>query len=451
MTEGWVLEVLCAHLEAILDGTIRRLLINVPPGCMKSLLSSVFFQAWAWGPKNRPELRWLLGSYSPDLTVRDNVKCRDLILSAPYRKLWGDRFAFRGDQNAKERFATDKTGFRIATSVGGLGTGERADVAIVDDPHNVLKAESDAARNTALKWFAETLPTRMNEQTSAQIVIMQRVHERDVSAVARELGFDHLCLPMEFEPDHPFPSRTALHFQDPRQVPGELLWPERFSREYLDKILKPQLSSWGGSYAIAGQLQQRPAPRSGGLFKRDKFQVVDASPAGPGARRVRGWDLAASLGSDAAWTCGVKMAISQKGHVVIEDVQRVRGTPGDVDRLMRRCAEQDGHAVRISAPQDPGQAGKAQVAHMAANLHGFQVRFSPETGDKEVRARPLAAQVEAGNVSLVRAPWCDAFLAEAGLFPNSQFKDQVDAASRAYGELLRRPVASGVVGAEVIT
>ena len=436
---GWAVEAICEHLEAVSNGQIKRLLINVPPGCTKSMTTNVFWPAWEWGPRQHPHLRYISASYAGELSVRDNLRCRDLMMSEWYRGLWGHRFKFKGDQNAKIRYENDKAGWRFASSVGANLTGHRGDRIIVDDPHSVQKVESEVDRDTALRWFAETLPTRLNDlDESCIVVIMQRVHERDVSGLvlAKQMGYDHLMLPMEFEPDHPHLSSTALNFKDPRTTLGELLWPERFSAKAVEH-LKSQFRAWGGTYAEAGQLQQRPTPRGGGMFQRKDFHILDEAPREV-LRRVRGWDLAATKDGRGAFTVGVKMCRTKDGKVVIEDVRRGRWSPGEVKTNIRACAELDGHSVVQDLPQDPGQAGKAQKSDLAALLSGFECHFSPETGSKEDRARPLAAQAESGNMYLVRAPWNDAFIGEATMFPNGEFKDQVDASSRAFARLLMR-------------
>src|SRR5262249_30712929 len=154
----------------------------------------------------------------------------------------------------------DHTGFKVATSVGGLGTGERGDRFVIDDPHNVKEGESEAKREDALSWFSEGVPTRLNDpDKSAVDVVMQRLHARDVSGqiIPKELGYEHLMLPMEFEPERR--CVTSIGFKDPRQEDGELLWPERMPRHVVDRDKKAM-----GSYAVAGQFQQRPSPREGG-------------------------------------------------------------------------------------------------------------------------------------------------------------------------------------------
>ncbi|WP_234834216.1 phage terminase large subunit [Sinorhizobium meliloti] len=213
---------------------------------------------------------------------------------------------------------------------------------------------------------------------------------------------------------------------------GELLFPQRFPKEQVD-LLERTL----GSYASAGQLQQRPVPRGGGLFKRSWFGTVKALPTG--CRFVRGWDLAATEDKEAAATAGCLMALAPDGGFIIASVVREQVGPMAVEKLLRNTADQDSakHGqVRGSIPQDPGQAGKAQAQHMLRHvLVGHDYHASRETGDNETRALPLAAQAEAGNVFLLEGAWNEAFLSEAESFPTGKWKDQIDAATRAFTEL----------------
>jgi len=441
-TSGWAVEAICEHLEAVSNGQITRLLINVPPGCTKSMTTNVFWPAWEWGPRKQPHLRYISASHEAGLSIRDNLRCRDLIRSEWYQQNWGHLFQFKEDQNAKIRFENTASGWRFACGVGAGLTGNRGDRIVIDDPHSAQGSDSEADRESALRWFTETIPTRLNDpDKSAIVIIMQRLHESDVSGliISKKLGYDHLCLPMEFEPDHPTLSHTKLGFKDPRTHLGELLWPERFSAKFLEQQ-KLELSAKGGTYAIAGQLQQRPAPRGGGMFQRKDFNIVETKPSP--ARRVRGWDLAATKDGHGAFTACVKMSIDARGKLCIEDVRRIRGSPGEVERLLQQCAHEDDPSTVQSIPQDPGQAGKSQIAYFAAMLHGKNFHSSPESGSKEDRARPLAAQCESGNMSIVRAAWNDDFLNEACSFPYGEHKDQVDAASRAYATLTMRRAAS---------
>lgn len=422
---GWALDAICAHLEAVTDGRINRLLMNVPPGMMKSLLTGVIWPAWEWGPKGKPETRFLGTSHKEALAVRDSMKCRRLIQSEWYQTLWPTRLT--SDQNAKTKFENDATGFREAMAFTSM-TGSRGDRVILDDPLSADDANSDAALEKADLSFTEALPSRVNNETSAIVVIMQRLHQRDTSGIIldRKMPYVHLCLPMRFEADR---RCVTPIFTDPRTYDGELLFPERFGEAQVADLEKTLMA-----YATAGQLQQRPTPRGGGMIKRQWLPIVKAVPAG--CRWVRAWDLAATATDQAAWTAGVKMGKTPDGRYIIADVRRIQGSANDVEQLLRSTASQDGTEVRGSIPQDPGQAGKAQVQYLIKQLAGFAYTASPESGDKATRAEPLAAQAEAGNVMLLEGEWNQAFIEEAETFPRGKFKDQVDAASRAFAELV---------------
>lgn len=269
---NWHLEAIADHLEAVTNGEILRLLINIPPGTMKSLMTDVFWPAWEW--IHKPHTRYVCTSYSSALTERDNGRFSAVIQSDLYRAMWGDRFAVKRDSMTKVE--NNKTGWKIATSTEGMGTGERGDRVIVDDPHNVKDGESDAVRKSTLQYFNEVLPTRVtNPISSAMIVIMQRVHEEDVSGniLSRDLGYTHLMLPMEFEsarkcytflPADP----DTIFFEDPRTEEGELLFPDRMPDWVVERDKKAI-----GPYATAGQFQQSPVPRGGGIIKREYWKL----------------------------------------------------------------------------------------------------------------------------------------------------------------------------------
>lgn len=264
---GTVLEAVCEHLEAVTRGDIVRLLINVPPGSMKSLLTDVFWPAWEW--TTRPWLRYVAFSYSASLTERDNRKFLALVSSPVYRELWGP--AGRG----KARFALVKQGetlvsnsvmgSKLATSVGGVGTGERGDRVIIDDPHNVKEAESEAVRTSTVEWFANAASNRLNDiKRSSIVIIMQRVHEEDVSGfvLSKGLGYTHLMIPAEFEQGRVI--ENDLGWSDWRSEEGESFWPDRYPPDVLATIKRTQTP-----FAYAGQYQQRPEPKGGGIIKSD--------------------------------------------------------------------------------------------------------------------------------------------------------------------------------------
>ena len=435
--DNWHIGAVCEHLEAVTRGEIRRLIINIPPRHMKSISVCVGWPAWTWiqnpvSPLSGPQTSFLFTSYAQALSTRDSVKCRRLIDSAPFQRRWGERFRLLGDQNTKTRFDNNHNGYRLATSVDGLLTGEGASIICVDDAHSVREKESETVRQSVLDWWDESMSTRLNDPaTGAYVIIMQRVHHQDlVGHLLEKGGWEHLCLPARYESDHPH-----LSIHDLRTIDGELLWPSRFPEQAIHEL---EINL--GSYGSAGQLQQRPSPRSGGMFDRSWWKIVDAAPAK--GRSVRGWDLAgteeaAGQQSRAAYSAGCKMK-RVDGIYYIENMIRFRGSPSDVERTIKNTAALDGTKTVIDLPQDPGQAGKAQVQYLVRQLSGYTARYSPESGAKEVRAEALSAQAEAGNVCLVRGSWNTTFIDEAAFFPNSDYSDQVDAASRAFHRIARR-------------
>ena len=272
---GWHIDFICEHLEAITRGEVlddgsayNRLLINVPPGTMKSLLVGVFWPAWEWGPRNMPHHRFVCASHSLDLAIRDGLRMRRLITSDWYQERWGDRVKLTGDQNQKTKFENTATGFRQAAAAGSI-TGARGDRVVIDDPHSVDGANSDAMRESTVQWFKEAVPTRLNNpDRSAIVVVMQRLHEADVSGTIldEQLGYDHIMLPMEYDAIRA--PTTKLGYADPREEEGELLFPERFSAEVVERDKKVM-----GPYATAGQFQQEPTPRGGGVIKPDWWET----------------------------------------------------------------------------------------------------------------------------------------------------------------------------------
>lgn len=428
---GWHIDAIADHLSAVSRGEITRLLINIPPGTMKSLATCVFWPAWEWTTK--PATRYVCASHSQEHAIRDNVRMRRLVASDWYQRLWPLKLT--DDQNAKTKFENEMTGFRQAMAVASM-TGARGDRVIWDDPHSVEDALSDAKRTAALRVFDETLPTRLNNpDRSVIVVIMQRLHERDVSGhiLERDLGYTHLCLPMEFEPDRR--CSTSIGFTDPRNEPGELLFPARFSREVVERDKKAM-----GAMAVAGQFQQRPAPRGGGMIQADRLEIGDP---GPIQRAVRYWDKAGTDGGG-CYTAGVKVGRDADGVFWVLDVVRGQWAAAERERHIKQAAQIDGTAVPVWVEQEPGSGGKESAEATIRNLAGFVAHADRVTGAKETRAEPFAAQVASGNVKLARGEWNRAFIDECATFPVGRFKDQVDAASGAFVKLTQTEVPRSV-------
>lgn len=433
--DGWHIGAICEHLEAVSRGEIRRLLINIPPRHMKSLTCCVAWPAWTWArapdkafPLIGPQVRFMSLSYSGRFAERDSRKMLNLVNSLKYQRYWGDRVQIAHDQSGRTRFETTAKGFRLPSSVKGMATGEGGDIILIDDPISADDAKSEPERQRVIDWWTEVMQTRLNDpKTGAFVIIMQRLHHQDLTGhvLANETGWTHLCLPAEYEPDHPH-----AYADDPRTEDGQLLWPAHIPEEELAR-----LQSGMTRYAIAGQFQQRPAPRSGGMFDREHLQIVPDAPAR--GETVRGWDLAGSDRTKSPYTTGIRMKRVGDEYFVT-DVVRKRTTPAKMHDLIVATAKLDGKSVTQDIPQDPGQAGKDQRRILIGKLAGYKARSTVETGAKEVRAEPYSAQWESKNVYVVEAPWNNDYVEELELFPNSDYSDQVDGSSRAFARLAKK-------------
>lgn len=429
--DNWHIQVICEHLERLARREVRNLVVCIPPRHCKSLLISVAFPAWIW--TWNPSAKFICASYDEALVTRDSVNCRRLIESDWYREYWGETTKLVTDQNQKQYYQTTAGGHRLATTVRGRIMGHGGDYILCDDPHNTRKAEREVERTEAVNWWKEAVPTRVNDpKTGCKMVIQQRVHEEDLAGYCLKQGYHSLILPAEFEHDHP--NRSPY---DPRTEDGELLWKDRFDRRSIEG-LKTEL----GNYASAGQLQQRPTAREGGVFKRHWFGTVRAVPAN--RQIVRAWDLAATEKKtnkqDPDWTVGLKMSMDDMGTFYVENVVRLRESSASVERAIKNTCTTDvaqhGQGMKFRFPQDPGQAGKAQAEYLSKQLAGFTTTFEAETGDKGSRADPVASQAEMGNIKLVEGDWNETFLNEVCSFPNGAHDDQVDAMSGAFRLLL---------------
>lgn len=470
--DGWHIQAICDHLEAVSRGEIIRLLINVPPGSSKSLSTEVFWPAWEWGPANMPAMRYVSASYSDALTIRDNLRFRRLVESERYRDLWGDRFKPSRDQWGKEKLQNDKTGWKIATSVQGLGTGERGDRFIIDDPHNVTKAESEAVRESTIKWFLETVPTRMNDpERSAIVVIMQRVHEADVAgvAIAREMGYEHLCLPMRYDPARH--CVTSISFEDPRGVDpvSKLPWhPDDCQGALLDEIRFPEhvvkaLERDLGPYAAAAQLQQEPSPRGGGILKREWWKTYpdDIQGAEPEAfdkngKPVRPLEypvsdlIVASL--DTAYTekqendwnaltiWSVWRDASRMPRVLLIEAWREHlPMRGLVDKVIDTCRRRTVDHLLIEAKAN-GISVAQEISRLCMGYEWMVHPINPK-GDKVGRAHAVVPLFAGGIIYRPKRPWSEMVVDECSVFPKGKHDDLVDSTTQALLYLRRIGVA----------
>ncbi len=415
-------QVICNALERVFRGECKRLIINIPPRYSKTELAKCFI---AWSMGHYPDSEFIYTSYSSRLASSSSWDVRGMVQESEYKAIF-PAFKLRDDSQAKDEWRTEQGGIMYAVGAGGTitgyGAGKHRDgfsgALFIDDVHKADEARSDVMRGNVIDWFQNTLESRKNSPETPIILIMQRLHESDLAGWLLDGGngeeWEHVCLP-------------AL------QEDGTALWPEKHSLEDLHRM---QAAS---PYTFAGQYQQRPAPAEGGLFKPDNIQIIDAIPSGS-IKWIRGWDLASTTNGD--WTAGAKIGKTSDGKFVIADMVRIRTGPDERDAAINNTASRDGRETRISLPQDPGQAGKTQVLYLTRGLAGYNVHSSPESGDKVTRAEPFAAQINVGNVMMLRGSWNDAAIDELRMFPNGAFDDQVDALSRAFAELIAPPQAA---------
>ncbi len=437
--DNWHIEGVCRHLQALATGELTSdLLINIPPGCMKSLLVSVFWPTWVWGPAGKAAARFLYASYQQNLATRDSIKCRDIIESKWYQARWGKKFRLLGDQNEKTYYKNSRQGWRLATSPGGRGTGEHPDYIICDDPHNVEQAESELQRAKAINWWSGTIPTRGISRGAKRVIAMQRLDKKDLSAycLENEDNWCHLCLPMRYEPGRM--PKTPLGWEDPRKEPGELLWPALFSEQTVAKLEKNL------RHRALGQLQQRPTNPEGGLFKGEKFQQLGSSAwpaAEQGDQVVLYWDKAATEGAG-CYTAGVLMMLKTDGRLIVIDV--TRGQWGIDKRnqqieMKSRLAAARYKRLKVWIEEEPGSGGKESALYTIRKLLGLRVEADKKSQSKEESWEPWADQVNAGNVWLVDGDWNPDFIQEHVDAPNGKYKDQLDAAAGACNKLSLSP------------
>lgn len=415
-------EILNHKLLDLAAGRITRLAVFMPPRFGKSTLVSRYFPAWFLG--TFPDSRVIQAGYGASFAASWGRHARNAIDDACKMGIFGVRVD-PAKSSADEWDIEGHEGGMFCCGIGSGVTGRGADLLTIDDPvKSRAEAESLTYRERAWSWYTDDAYTRL--QPGGRVLLAAtRWHHDDMPGriLARDEGrgeWEVMCFPAFAEEEGDALGRAL----------GEPLWPERFGTEFLNNR---RLTL--GSYGFSALYQQRPSPREGGMFKRHWFSIVDAAPAE--GDRARGWDLAGTEGAG-DFTAGVRGVKS--GRYYIEDLRHEQLGPAGVRRLVRETAEQDGLAVRVSIPQDPGQAGKAQAQEFTKLLSGYRVHTSSETGAKWLRAEAFAAQCEAGNVALVRAPWNEKYIDQFCEFKpdvTAQEDDIVDATSRMFAALVQ--------------
>jgi predicted phage terminase large subunit-like protein len=426
--DNWHLRAIAEHLEAVSSGEIENLIINIPPGCCKSILVSVAWPAWSWA--RDPKLRILGASYGADLAIRDAQKCRDIITSDWYQERW-PQVQVRKGSDQKLKYELTSGGWRMATSVGGRATGEHPDIKLCDDPHSAKQADSDTKRATANVWFDRTLSTRGESRGARTVVIMQRLHESDMTGhiLASDDNYIHLCLPMEYDGRR---AKTVIGWEDPRTTEGSLLWPEMFDAKSVSR-LKKRL----GEYGASGQLQQRPSPAGGGILKTKHFQLwlskwelpnfelivqsydgaySDEAQKNNDPTACTVWGIFNERGKRGAMLLDAwaehlgypafRKKIVAEWHTIygkVKDNLQKKGKKTDIILVENKSSGisilQDLRTANVPAvPYNPGNASKTMRAHNVSPVLELDVIYIPESakepGQFVTWARPFVDQVE---------------------------------------------------------
>ena len=425
---NWHIGLITEHLEAVSRGEEKRLIINIPPRYMKSLCVSVMWPVWSWIA--RPENRWIFASYSQSLAAKHSVDRRQLIQSSFFQKQWGKLFSLTDDQNLKTEFMNTRRGHMIATSVGGTATGKGGDIIVVDDPHNPLEANSDVLRQKAIDFFDQTLTTRLdNKKNGAIVVVMQRLHEDDLTGHLLEQGdWTHLCVPAQAE------SRTIYNFpisgKSKTYNEGDILFPKR---EDLAEIERQKRAL--GSIAFAAQYQQRPTPSEGAIIQKSWFKYYSELPI-KFDEILQSWDMSFKESENSDYVVGQVWGRVGANKYLLAQVRKKMAFP-DTIRAFRTMTAQWPRAYR-KLVEDKAN-GSAIISTLKDSITGI-IAVNP-TESKLARLSAVCPQIEAGNVYLPdpkQNPWVNDLIDEALRFPRGKHDDQVDAMTMALNDFQSR-------------
>ena len=418
---NWHIELIAARLEAVLDGRIKRLIINVPPRSLKSVMASIAFVAWALG--RNPSRQIICASYALDLAEKLAQDTRSVMQSDWYRNVFGH--ILEGNRPSVGDFQTIKGGGRYSSSVGAALTGRGGDIIIIDDPLKPDEALSDAERTRANEWFEHTVSSRLNDKKAgAMVIIMQRLHERDlVGHVLAKGDWETLVLPAIAEHEQTYEYDNVFGHHSKTRYPGDVLHPEREPLEILN-----QLKVTLGEYNFAGQYQHAPAPMGGGIFKLDWIQYFEPQDKPNKFQQVvQSWDTANKETELADYSVCTTWGIQGSDRYLL-DVIRAKM---DFPTLKKAVVEQiQKHRPQLVLIEDKA-SGTQLIQELRSMGHSIVKEFKPQ-GDKFMRARAQTASFEGGFVKLPRqAIWLDAYVQELLTFPRGRYDDQVDSTVQA--------------------
>lgn len=435
--DGRHIEEICKHLEAVAFGKIKNLVINIPPGCMKSLLVSVFFPVWLWGVVN-PATKFMYASFDGQLALRDAVKAKELITSDWFVARWGSNVAlYKGNRSdSASEYYTDAMGLRFSTSVGGKATGWHAHIQVVDDPIKP-KDTKGGSEATGVKleeckeWWTSTMASRKADPSNfSRIIVQQRVHDADLSGICTlpGSGYVHLRLPMEYDPSNPCVTPVG---GDWRTEPGELLWPERYGPDDVERM-RVALGPWD----FEAQANQRCLPREGGTFKGALFPTYKELPK-ERLSWLQSWDMRFIDNKRRGdYVVGTIWAYRGSNFYLVQMFRGRWSFTETIDKMRKATAA---FPLATKKLVENKANGPAIADTLKGEIPGI-VLVEP-MGGKESRASAAAPYFEAGNVHLPDgAAWLEEFKLEILGFPRAVHDDIVDSVSQA---LLRMHSSAG--------
>jgi len=417
---NWHLEIIAAKLMEVRRGTIKRLIINLPPRHLKSLMASIAFPAWCLG--HDPSAQILCVSYAQDLADKLARDCRTIMIRPWYRRIFPTRLA--PHRQAVQEFITTRQGYRLATSTGGVLTGRGADFILIDDALKPEEALSEAQRNGTNGWYGHSLYSRLNDKRHGAIaIIMQRLHQDDlVGHVLAQEGWEVLSFPAIAETDEVHRIETIWGPRCFRRRQGEALHPEREPLETLHRIRRTI-----GEYNFAGQYQQSPAPLGGGLVKEKWFKRYRENDLPERFDRiVQSWDTANKASELSDFSVCTTWGANGK-HLFLLSVFRRRL---DYPALKRAVREQQNLFNASVVLIEDKASGTQLIQELVVEGCHSMTRYQP-TGDKTMRMHAQTAMIENGFVHIPEtAPWLAEYLHEMTVFPNGKHDDQADSTAQ---------------------
>lgn len=432
---NWHLDLLADRLTQVYEGRLKRLIINVPPRSLKSILASVAFPAWVLG--NRPNSRLICVSYGQELALKMARDSQSLMLTPWYQRAFPTRLSAR---SATADFETLEKGGRLATSVGGVLTGRGGDILIIDDPVKPDEAVSEAQRNSANAWYDQSLYSRLNDKREGAIIlIMQRLHLDDmVGHVRAKEDWEVVSLPAIAQDHEEWTYRTPRGITTKVRESGELLHPGREGRAQLDAALQNM-----GSYAFSAQYLQDPVPMGGALVKTEWLHPYEEHECPERFDRiVQSWDTASKATEAADYSVCTTWGIKGK-RTYLRHVLRKRM---DYPELKRTVVQQKEAWKATDILIEDKASGIQLIQELKSEgLAGF--RGAAAESDKYSRMNAQTPQFENGFVRIPKqAPWLEAYIHELTSFPASKYDDQVDSTSQALAWIAKEGQVPGIIG-----